>query len=664
MKVVDARRLLDIPPIEYVNRLRSDVKVKYADGVVVKHTAHELTLNRFVYGLLELFPEFPIKSSYSVHNYYTAGQYVSSTINKSFEAILRDIVATHTDSNWDRGILEPVYERMEDIFESIYNDLIYNNLKYVTTLNIKDFLAIQTKPALLESIQRVRVDRDLESVENTYAVLDEIMHNDPDLRNNPIARGYVAGTLSVNQVKQLLASRGYVTEIDSSIFKYPIATGFVLGMENMYDLAVESRSGAKALYLSSRVIALAEYFAREMQLVTMTITSLIDGDCGNKDYIEWTVREDYYEGTELKSEFKNLIGAHYFEDGNEYVITAKDRHLIGKTIKLRNIMRCKLHNEAHVCTGCFGGLSSNVPKHANLGHLALVIMTAVISQLILSTKHITKSASSDSVVLDDATRAYFIIRNKDTYVFRANTINKKRYSYAVCIPQDQGFGLSTIAASADIRKLNLSRVSKLEMITLTKTDQNGVVEEIPISVKQGNRSGRFTYEFLEHLKQYGCTLDDQDRLVIGLDNWKTGVPFITLPQVEFSYIDLANAIKAEFKYMKTDPGTPEAFLHKIYNIVNSKLSVNIALLEVIVMAFIAKDPDNGDYSTGRNSPTAKPAKLGDILTSRSLGGAYAWERGINTLLSPVGYYGNNAIDHPLDVLVRPNETLMKEFGRL
>ena len=651
MKVVPVRRLLAFQPQDFIYRLKSTITVKYDDGTEVRHTPNELVVNRYVLSVLEEFPTLPIKHTYSVTEHYVAGHYVASTINQAFSCMLEDIVDTFEGHNWNRGVLTSVYAKMLNILEAVYNNVVCDNLEHISSLRITDFLDIQLQPELMDAIQQVKVKRDLASVEHTYDVLDTVIRTTPELAGNPVAKGYIAGTIASNQVKQLLASRGFVTEIDGGIFKYPIANGFVLGLENMYDMAVESRSGAKALYLSSRTIALAEYFAREMQLVTMAITNLVDGDCGNTDTLEWCVTE---------KDLKNLIGKHYIYGVESGYLTMQHTHLIGKVVQIRNLSRCKLDNYSHVCTACFGKLSSNVHLHTGLGHWALTVLTAIISQLILSTKHVTKSAGSDSVVLDNAAKEYFIIKNKDTYVFRANSITKKRYKYAIHINQEQGCGVPGIATSADIYKLNLDRVSDITNLVLSKTDQDGKAEYTPMIINQGSRNGRFSYEFLGHIRKTGYELDAYDRITISLEDWGTGVPFITLPQVEFSYMDLANAIKNEFKYMRADPGTPEAFLHKIYNIVNSKLSINLALLEVIVLAFVCKDPDNGDFRPGRCCPNAKPAKIGSILTTRSVGGAYAWERCAKTLISPSVYYGNNAVDHPLDALLDPVGTLANQ----
>jgi len=654
---VTARRLMDFSPDDFNNRLKSSLIVVYDDDVEVRHTSRELTVNRYMYTLLELFPDMRILSKYSIHNYYVAGCYVANTINKAMEAILADIVAKYVNVHHDRKLLEPVYERMYLIMEDIYNNVIYNHLEYVSSLCIKDFLQIQMVPRLIAAIDNVRVKRDLESVNNTYDVLDDVIHNEPGLENNPIAKGYISGTISANQVKQLLGSRGFVTEIDSTIFKYPIASSFVLGLSDMYEIAAESRSGAKALYLSNRAIRISEYFAREMQLTTMGVEALVDGDCGNKEFLEWTVSED---------DFKNLIGKRYFEDGVEYIITKDSRDIIGKTINIRTLLRCKLSNKRHICTACFGELSNNVPLHSNIGHISITVLSADISQKILSTKHITTSASTDTIKCIGAMKDYFVAKNNDPrgiYAFRANSISRKRSTYRLHIPQDQGYGIKDITPTTDVRKLNLARITKLRYIYLSIEDPTGT-NTIPLEIGTNTRPGFLSADFLEYVKVHGYDLDAADRITIELSDWAPGVPVIGLPQVEFSYIDLAKAIKNDFKGMRQDVGTPEAFLHRIFDLVNAKLNINLALLEVIVYGSLARDVNNSNFDMGRNSDTASPTKMMNTITKRSVGGAYAWEFVKTTLLAPSSYYGNNAVDHPLDVMLDSNATLMDYNGKL
>ena len=137
---------------------------------------------------------------------------------------------------------------------------------------------------------------------------------------------------------------------------------------------------------------------------------------------------------------------------------------------------------------------------------------------------------------------------------------------------------------------------------------------------------------------------------------------IVLPQIEFNFLELVTRIKSEFKSLKyikdiRSVETKESLLQKLFDLVNIKLDVNIALLEVIVYAFSIKSLEHKDYTLGRNVPDPQLAKIKDIMSNRSLGGSFAHERVMEVLLNPKSFNGNNNIDHIMDIMLRPKEVL-------
>ena len=117
--------------------------------------------------------------------------------------------------------------------------------------------------------------------------------------------------------------------------------------------------------------------------------------------------------------------------------------------------------------------------------------------------------------------------------------------------------------------------------------------------------------------------------------------------------------------------TPESLLQNVFHIVNTKLDVNLAILEVIVYAFTVYDVVDEDgrginlnksYSLGRNVNDQRLMRIEDIITNRSLGAGYAWEKVVNNILSPKSFYGKNAVSHPLDVVITPNEVIKEFYG--
>lgn len=139
-----------------------------------------------------------------------------------------------------------------------------------------------------------------------------------------------------------------------------------------------------------------------------------------------------------------------------------------------------------------------------------------------------------------------------------------------------------------------------------------------------------------------------------------------MPELEYNFLALSKNIKSLFRNIEIKPGdrstdTPESLVQKVFDLVNSKLDVNLALLEVIVYAFTVVSLKENNYNLGRNVPDRQLMKSKSLIANRSLGAMYDWEDVARAILSPRSYYGANGVSHPMDVMIKPNEAL-KDFS--
>jgi len=650
-------------PKELLDVYRTDTKVVFEDNEIIFMTHKEIIHTRYILDLLVLYPEVKITSGYAISRYYTNGIFTSKTINKCYEFILKDIVDNVFKVKNDFTQLSNLQKHMFDILNTIYNDIGCEHINYSTSTNILDYVEIQSDERLLSAIDVVREKRDVDSINNAYDVLDNILTNDPNYKHNAIAKAYVGGMVNPNQIKQLLGPRGYVTEIDGSLFKYPIASSFTLGLSNMYDMAIESRSGAKALFLSNKAVQDSEYLARELQLVTMVVQHLEMTDCGNKEYVSWYVRPAT---DESKGDLHNLVGKRYLdEDTNtEKIISNNDTHLIGTSIKLRSAIKCKLKNSKHICSACFGELSYGIHDHSNLGHYCTSTVTQKITQSILSTKHLTSSATTNSIKLEGDALKFFTIKEKNGIAFRANVLGKKQSKMYIIITQQEAFGIKDIVNVKDIPKIEATRVSRIESLNIVIETRAGR-ESYIIPIKDGGKYGSFTHKFLEYIVTNGYKLDDNDRYIIDVSNWTYAAPIIVMPELEFSFLELAKNVKTLLKRIKISKGTksvetPETMLQKLFDMLNSKLDINIALLEVMIYAFTIKSYETKNFELARGVREQEIVGITDIMPNRSLGGLYAWEYVVKSITNSSSFRKFHRVNHPLDVMVKPNEVLAEE----
>lgn len=663
MKTVSIEKLMEFEPKELLEGLRTNHIVKFQDGVEKQMSSKEIIVQRYIMELWKIVPSLKMTSEYCISNFYTNGIYNSKTINKCFEVILKNVIETFVKTNNDnRDILEVLWNNMSIIVSDIYNDILSVTNDYVDTINIVDLLEIQLDPRLMDAIKNADRQKTPEAINKTYDVLDDIIRNDPKYKNNTVAIGYISTSINPNQAKQVLGSRGYITDIDGTIYKTPATSSFTLGMQDLYSLSIESRAAPKALTANNIAVPTSEYFSRELQLLTMYQERLVDGDCGNTDYINWAVRGDM----NGKSDLVNLEGKRFLneETGQEEVITLKHKHLEGKTIKLRTVLNCKLKNKRHVCTRCFGELAYSIPKHDNIGHVCAGVIGQAITQNILKTKHHTGSALTAPVVLDNEAAKVFNIKSKLNYHLNQDIFSGREIR--MIIDQEQAFGLKDITEGIDILKLNPNRISRLMNIIIElKDNKTHKLEYIPINIKDGNKYGSFTYEFMQHVIKYGYILDNQDRYVVDITKFGYKLPIISMPEIEYNLLHLVVNLRAKLRSLRQkkktmERETPESLLQELFDLLNSKLDIKLPHLEIVTTSFCVQDLENGNFDLNRKSSNPLLTSNEEIVSHRSLGNGYGWERIINLIVSPNSFYGKNNISHPLDVLIKPVEVLKYE----
>ena len=667
IKAIPVRELLKFNPLHILDTMSGIHYIMFDDKTVSPINTSEIVVSRYFW---ELFKQYniPITSKYKISEYYTNGMFTGKTHVKFLSTLWKELIEAYTvNGNYSEEVINKIqYEmfRLSFMFlEYIYSELSYRLYDNSSSINIVDLLEIQLVKELMDSMDEVTKTMSMASVEKSYDVLDKVVREER-FRNNQVAKAYISGMVNNNQMKQVLGPRGFVTELDSSIFKYPIASSFTLGLRNLYEMGADSRSGAKALYLSNKAIQDSEYFGRELQLATMTVEQLVMGDCGSTDYLNWYVKpkEEYAGVTVYKGDLMNLEGKWYLNEETNQLekIDKKMTHLSGKTIKIRSAIKCKLSDKRHICSKCFGELSYAIPKHFNLGHTCSTEINSKISQSILSTKHLATSATSGSIQLDDVAKKFFSVKDKNGYVFKTGILTGKN-KISLVITQDECFGLKDIMLNKDIHAIDPGSVSVINNITMKVENTRGT-EYTLIPVRLGNRYGVLEPKFLKYIIDNGFETDDYGNFIISLNKWTSVSPILRLPEVEFSFLALSKDTKDMFKSMTVNKDgfsneSPDTLLSKVFRLVNSKLDINIALFEVVVYAFTVYDIKNGNYDLGRNSPDVQLANLLTIIDRRSAGASYGYDNLSGKILTPALFSSVNKCDHRLDVLFAPNEIL-------
>lgn len=648
--IVDVRDLEKVSPKYVLKNLKGGLNIRFEDGVVIKMKMKDIVLSRYYWTILYKYP-VNIDSSFRVSKFYRNKMYGSDTHLNFLYSITRKLILDFVKrENNKNKLMSDIYSIIHDTVELLYSELAEELKEYIMSIDAVDMLEIQFKPEIMASIERVREEMTAESVKMAHDIF-EIVVRDESLKDNPAVIAYLSGAVNSGQMKSMLTSNGFKTDSTGKIFPYPIANSFMLGMGNMYEVLIESRTAFKALYLSTKAIQSTETLAKELQLLTMYIERVrIDDDCRSTDYVEWFVSEE-------KNDLNNLLGSYYLNESNRLeVITEDHKHLIGTKIKVRNAISCRHWDKHAVCGVCFGDLAYQISATSNLGHYSAVNPTGQTTQLSLKTKHQQDSALAEAVVLNDISELFFTIKNKNTYCIRNIKVDNKS---KVFIEASQEF-LHSIkdVSSTNLDKIDIFRVSKIPFLDLIIKKDNGTETSYRINIQIGNRFGVLTQKMLAHLiDENNYEIVDGNKYRIDITRLKEGTPIVTLPDIEYNYLSLALDLKSILKSV-TLKDNPYTFLSKLYNLINSKLKINIAYIGVLVRALMVSDLRSGNYDLPHHSHDTKQiAKMVDVIRGRSLPNSLVLGYAKTILTSAYSFIPDNRPNSKLDVLFKPREAI-------
>lgn len=642
-----ARKMLAYKPDDLWDLLTGEFILVFDDGEIETNYKETLYSNYF-WDFHRRYPETPLLTRHHVNHILKLRPLNARTHNMLLTVINRDVSNTYKlempTELWPLSLL------ISNITNDLYNALVTRIDEYVVGMDILDFLEITEYP--LVKMAMSEVTEDPESINDVKKKILSLMNNDPVIKDNVLCSGVRANILKSDQVIQCVGLRGYVADIDSKPFPHPILTGFVSGMETLHDSLIESRSASRSLFFSKGQLEDAEYFARRLQLQTMVVERIHKGDCGSQEYLEWIVRS---------TDLKNLAGKYYLgSDGKTLeVILSSSTHLIGKIIKIRSVVAGCQHPDPHgICSVCFGGMTINTLLDTNLGHNCGATTTQQTTQAVLGTKHSDVSNGGDNLFLSDIGKRFFTIKLKTLEIFlKAVTYHT---IFNLVIEQNDVLGILDIQTLDNFEDLNLSRVSSIDMVSIQYDSKNDITS-VPVQMGQKNRKPFFTKEFLAYIKKKGWTVDNKGCFVIDMHDWPITKPIMMYPikhenmgehsktvasLIESSIGDIGERIKSD---------SPVLLLAELFDTVNKKLNVNIALLEVVVYGGMVRSIEDGDYRLPKVGTPRSLSVTSLNIANRSLSAELAYKDQFESIRNPASFFKDNRTDHVMDCFIKPFE---------
>lgn len=558
-------------------------------------------------------------------------------------------------------------EDIENIQATIYrgNNRLHNAFTtegeaYLDTVDALTLLDIYDRPEIQNAL--AEMEPSPAGVNRAYGVISRVIATDPFLRGNSMALACHIGQTKMAQFHQVLGKRGLCSEVDQTIFPNVVNAGFFEGIHRASFFAMISRDASKALQATDDPVKQTEYYNRELQLFTYVVKEIWKGDCGSTETIPWTVK---------KNELDNILpGKIYLTDKGELkAIKAGDTFLVGKTIQLRNVASCWHPDDGVVCTTCMGQLSRSVQKGTNLGHAATVTQNEKVSQDVISTKHLLRSAESEGFEIDPFYKDYMVNASDISELMLSENI----WNNHVEIEIDMAYlpRLSDIHAMTDFRPQDLMRISGVEDVTIIvhQGDEKGTIKEELIATSHSSYKPYLTAAFVQHMKDYGFQNFGR-KIRVDLKNWDSSESILKFPERHSSTLEMMMELKSNIfmsskeskerlRYDLTDPDILAMALKDISEMTNRKFSVNLAIVEIVLYAMMSRDPKNGDFRLPKKGTGRYFATKSDIMSGRSLSVKCAYEKQYQNMLSP-GSYDPIKENHPFDHLLLDVESEMQK----
>lgn len=694
MRRIKARNFMNLDLLADWPLPDEKLEIEFDDGVL-QTTTRRTALSWFCWELHRKFPLTPLNMSHHIGNAFPSAE----TIPKTLSNIMRDLHYTYFTPGVEHPNHDTCYDReyawsvVKDVGNEIYNVLSINLEEWHVSINAFHLLELYDYPPIEEVRAALRPNQ--LSITTAYDRATEILMKDPKILHNPIVRGLRSKQIKIAQFLQILICRGYLTDIDQVIFRKPIITGYFEGLTKLHDLMIESCSAKKALMFTKKPLRIVEYFNRKMQLSTTVVDKLIWEDCGS----------DMLAAVPVDSILlPHLEGKLYVDPQGKLVpVKADDRHLIGKTIQMRSAMFCRLRGRGEVCHVCFGELAWSIPRETSLGHVCATELCREGSQRTLSVKHLDGSSVVEEIIISEEYLPFIDIcavdpedpdnlpndpdlmkqtteealgeaipqSAKDSSLLKFNPRLKKMKPIMI-LPaapdknMENAAGLVSINKDTIISRLNVHRFTSFREVQIRVTNLRGETTEVFIPVSQGARLGSLSKVMLSYIQEHGYTVDEYGNFQVDLEHWDFAAPSFSLPRRHASTLDFMAAVEAFIRSpakkserngfngkMLTGYDDPVAALLDFSDLVNSKLRVNVAHLEGILLSLMRPADDPDDYCLPEFGRPSKFEEHRTLIENRSAGIDLAYERQPDMIENPDSYLISKRPAGLLDPFVFP-----------
>ena len=406
---------------ELKNLILNDFKSRHDKGIIIVNGEEiEMSKGKILLNLYLLAPVRQCGIKLCKEAIFTKDSITGGDVERYMNAILSQVK--------DAGISFETYRRSIYNFMNDANDLsAYVNRIAGSTIDYLDFLeAAIEDPEFEKLISAPNIDNmQFSEIEDDFKKRSEDLF---DYFNNHPERclsAFTSSNTGINK-KQFVQTIGYVglkPDFDGKPIPKVVTSNFLKGQETLEDFYISACGARLALSTNYNYVRKSGYFTRKLNL--LMADKYHDNnyiDCGTKHYVELKLSDprylklydgrNYYDIINGKADYDNLKTLH-----------STDVFMLGKTIALRSPITCKGNSTKTgcICATCYGRTLSEINKKVHTGLVAVLMITRVLTQRLLSAKHLL-ATNTDEVDWGKDFRNSFIVNLDEIYFSDENPV--------------------------------------------------------------------------------------------------------------------------------------------------------------------------------------------------------------------------------------------------
>ena len=502
--------------------------------------------------------------------------------------IYRDLVLKHRFPN-HMDVLSDIWVAMQRIFKFIHK----NCREYQVSLDALSLDKMCCDPIMQELCTR-QIDEKLgtRAAEKLHAQMSNEMYKalstPGKVSNNALAPFMKVGFIKRNQLPQMFGAYGTRADIDDTLFKHVINANAFTGLESVSDFATEYTSAKKAQYNNTGTIRKSQYFARRMRLGASRIPNLYPGWCGSTFLLPIVLESKYKKNfigkyiKVTKEEFKkyDTEKVHLFDDCSIALTPENIDYFVDKEIKMWSPFGCRYTDG--VCEHCAGFMNQHgcafLPPEIQVGVNVATHLSSVITQKILSSKHLIKTTSKE-FVLDQSALKYFSKSNNALF-WQASAIGTLKKCCA-------RISVTDIGPTSDLEHSPLPQGeawSQIDRVQIIGGNGN-VIDDIGLT--DWTIHPYFSNYVMTYLRDHYKELKIKSEFVdIPLRDFDFHKPFLLVTVVNDDMVSYVSNVDkflcSKICDYRSIPECMKDFAHLVYN----KADVNIFYIEMMLRAFL------------------------------------------------------------------------------